>query len=331
MIKINGSDIVKVYKPNIIKGYPNLLKSANVELKSTNYAVGYYPYDVKPIIGKTYTLTLCYKCGERTSYIAASHYNRDLFDTTNFSSKTKTIESKSFTVLEHNIPVPTDMRFFNIPYLGDGQDGNYNDDTVIYWALLQEGDVGNQKEFIPANSEITDGIICPEFTNNLVENSDKFTFIGTGNGITASVNSDGEEVITVESGNENWALIRYSLDNRTEIENSFSEGDDFTISFTIKSSDNNGKIPDVYIKSGMGYYKQTGTISSEYSVISYSGKWKKDGDVQPHLGWSECVGTYIIKNWKIEKGNNPNPIWTPNVNEIMVPVKKIYKGSELVY
>ncbi|MDE6536060.1 MAG: hypothetical protein K2K82_08660 [Muribaculaceae bacterium] len=155
------------------------------------------------------------------------------------------------------------------------------------------------------------------YSNNLVVGSKLFQTPSVATGIIGTVNSSGELNVDCQSGNGNWFTNFWKSLNSTEIEDSFAEGDDFTISFTIKSSTANANTPTVYLKAGMGYYAMKGTISSEYSVIYYSGKWKKANGFKPHLGWGNCSGSYTIKSWKIEKGANSNPVWSPAASEMV--------------
>ena len=60
----------------------------------------------------------------------------------------------------------------------------------------------------------------------------------------------------------------------------------------------------------MGYYTMTGDISEDFSTIHYTGKWKKLNPIDIHLGWDSTVGVFIIKCWKLEKGNKATD-WTP--------------------
>lgn len=147
---------------------------------------------------------------------------------------------------------------------------------------------------------------------NVVKNSNIFRTGTFASGITGFVNSDGEYVVTASSGNSNWNSSWYASDALVGIEDSFLEGDTFTVSFLIKSYDANVTTPpDIYIKSGMGYYQLLGQVNKDYSIVYYTGTWKKANSVSPHIGWSGLIGTYYIKQWKIEKGSIVTP-WIPN-------------------
>lgn len=142
---------------------------------------------------------------------------------------------------------------------------------------------------------------------NFLTQSDKFN-VGVGaTGISGIVNSDGTLSITSTSDNGNWYTGWAKSYGVTET--NMNEGDIFTISFTMKSSNTTSK-PTIYIKSGMGYYSMQGTMSSNWSTIYYTGTWKKANGMSLHLGFYNVAGTIDIKNWKIEKGTKPTD-WTP--------------------
>ena len=147
---------------------------------------------------------------------------------------------------------------------------------------------------------------------NLLSQSDSFNKGGGSTGITSVLNSDGTLSVTASSGNGNWFTSwakSYGV-----VENNMSEGDIFTISFTMKSANTTLK-PSIYIKNGMGYYSMKGTMSSNWSTIYYTGTWKKANGMAVHLGFNGIVGTIDIKNWKIEKGNKPTE-WTAAPEDI---------------
>lgn len=145
---------------------------------------------------------------------------------------------------------------------------------------------------------------------NLILHSDKWTSSGSGaSGITPSRENDMLKIV-VASGNSNWH--RFYADN--VIEANLNDGDPFTFSIEIKSAD--GTVPpDIYFKSGMGYFKMTGSVSSEFSWVYYTGTWKKANDIVFHFGWSARVGTYYIRKIKLEKGNKATD-WSPAPEDV---------------
>lgn len=142
---------------------------------------------------------------------------------------------------------------------------------------------------------------------NLIRLSNSF-YAGSGSSnITSSINSDGYLQVVAQSGNGNW--FTNFLKSYEGIENSFKEGEKFTISFTVKSPNSTAK-PNIYIKSGMGYYPMIGDMSTEWSTIYYTGTWKKANSISMHLGFGRAIGTFIFKNIKLEKGNKATD-WSP--------------------
>lgn len=147
---------------------------------------------------------------------------------------------------------------------------------------------------------------------NLATKSNNFN-AGNGNtGITSVRNEDGSITVTAASGNGDWFTGFYA-GNYGQIENSMNEGDDFTISFEMKSEDST-RIPNIYVKEGMGYYPMIGNMSSVFSQVYYTGKWKKANNMLFHLGFNGLAGSFTIKNLKVEKGNKPTA-WSPAIED----------------
>ncbi|WP_238990589.1 glucosaminidase domain-containing protein [Streptococcus uberis] len=142
--------------------------------------------------------------------------------------------------------------------------------------------------------------------NYIAKSNRQFTDKGLkASGITVTV-TDG--ILHVESvaGNGNYLnfdwLGRYS-EYLTPAENKFNEGDDFTITFWCKRISGTGN-PNVYIKSGMGYYPLSGELNAtEFKPISYTGKWGKANVINLHLGFYNVVGVFEFEKFKLEKGN----------------------------
>ena len=155
---------------------------------------------------------------------------------------------------------------------------------------------------------------------NLVLNSDTFATGSGASGITPSTTSDGLHQVIAASGNSNWHASWATSTATSLLENAFAEGDPFTISFTIKSENaNKTNPPDIYVKSGMGYYSMQGSVGPNWSTVYYSGTWKDTNSISFHLGFSGRTGTYLFKNWKVEKGLKPTP-WCPNKNDELATI-----------
>ena len=134
---------------------------------------------------------------------------------------------------------------------------------------------------------------------NLVLTSDKLKVGGQASGISTSITSEGYYQVVATAGNSNYANNFMSASN--VLTNELQDGDKFTISFTMKSPNSTG-IPTIYLKPGMGYFEMLGTMSTEFSTIYYTGVWRTANNIVFHMGFSTLVGTFIIKNMKIEKG-----------------------------
>lgn len=164
---------------------------------------------------------------------------------------------------------------------------------------------------VASNEDVTNAVNGVEVGGrNLILNSDVWTSSGvTSTGVTASIEDGALKVVTT-SGNGYWH--HFQCDN--VIEENLNEGDAFTFSIEIKSEDGTNP-PAIYFKPGMGYYKFTGSVSSDYSWVHYTGVWKKTNPIQMHFGWSDTVGTYYIRKIKFEKGNKATD-WTPAPEDI---------------
>ncbi len=141
---------------------------------------------------------------------------------------------------------------------------------------------------------------------NFVRYSDTFRVGSVANAqrMVQTITEDGELQTVLQAGNGNWNANWWDSRNvMADIEKQFQEGDEFTVVLTIKKSSANdtGK-PKFYIKNGMGYYTLNGAVGTEYSELYYTGTWKKTNNINLHLGWADCVGTFTIKNFMIKKG-----------------------------
>lgn len=161
---------------------------------------------------------------------------------------------------------------------------------------------------------------------NLVKQSNQFRVGTHAAKITPSLLEDGTYQVIAESGNSNYTSSWWmTLDG---IENNFVEGEVFTVSFTIKSSDANTTTPPkIYLKERMGYFQMIGRVVESWSTVYYTGTWKKENSLAPHLGWYGLVGTYQISNWKLEKGSRPTP-WLPNSTDPLYTAMGYNDGIE---
>lgn len=128
-------------------GDVNLLKSSNIAQEQSNYQFGGYTYDVFPITGRDYTLTLCYTLGANNTAIQI--YSDDGYNYIGeYTTKgNAVIESKKVTFTAFNDR--HGMRFYQLP------NGTYG--SKVHWAVLTEGDIG-VTQWIPSSSERGVGI-----------------------------------------------------------------------------------------------------------------------------------------------------------------------------
>ena len=152
---------------------------------------------------------------------------------------------------------------------------------------------------------------------------DGMTPTAAGNGATGVVRSieDGVQKVVADNPNSNWCTFG---NHNTTL--ALTKGDTFTFSLMIRSPDSNKK-PTVYFQSGLGYYGMQGTMSSNWSIIYYTGTWSIDNlQTNIHLGFSSAPGTYYIKYFKLEKGNTVTP-WAPKEGEPLSNLKYIEDSS----
>ena len=227
---------------------------------------------------------------------------------------------------------------FKGPTGGQGVPGDPGDDgvTTYTWVKYADSDVGAGMADTPSGkryvglafnkttavesgtagdyswSPLYDNVVVGG-RNFLPTSKDFLTTGSTGSGITRTITEEGYHQTVSLAGNGNY-VNGFLQGGYGESEDYFSEGDDFTISFEMKSPDTI-QIPTIHLKPGMGYFQMSGTMSNIFSTISYSGKWKKLNGLSFHLGFSPVVGTIIMKSVKLEKGNVPTD-WTPAIEDI---------------
>lgn len=194
-------------------------------------------------------------------------------------------------------------------------DGTYKWTTPVYAGALTSANT-------TANNAVNKVNNLQVGSRNYIQDSDKFTSAGrAASGITSSI-VDGVWKIVTTSGSGNY--ISWSKPNT--IEANFSTGDVFTFSIEIKCDPGSTGIPSIYFKSGMGYYDMSGTVSTSYSTIYYTGTWKDTNDISFHLGWSGTVGTFYIRRMKFERGNKATD-WTPAPEDVDATINNIQVGG----
>ena len=128
-------------------GDVNLLKGANIETSNPSYRVAEYRYDVRPEIGKEYTLTLCYTLGANNWGIGA------FLDIG--SSKIAQFETRGERIIESKrVEIARILSGDGISFY-QFENGNYG--SIIHWAVLADSNVG-VTQWIPSASERGVGI-----------------------------------------------------------------------------------------------------------------------------------------------------------------------------
>lgn len=113
------------------------------------YLMATYPWSQHLIVGKTYILTVCYKCGAKTEKILGYNNPSGGSVTTEGDMTSKTEEIKSISITPFNEDSPTGFQFYKSP--------QNDDDSYIKWAVITDGNLG-VTSWIPAASEKNVGI-----------------------------------------------------------------------------------------------------------------------------------------------------------------------------
>ncbi|MFX1614906.1 phage tail protein, partial [Riemerella anatipestifer] len=191
-----------------------------------------------------------------------------------------------------------------------------------YIDLLQDGIEINAKVTFASNSPAIQQAVDAVSVGgrNLVRESNIFLNGISADGISSNITSEGYLRVISSISNNNWHTRWYSRTD--EIEEQMTEGEAFTITFWVKRLSGYGK-PTIYLKDGMGYFYLKGELNnSEFKPLSYTGTWKKAKSLHPHLGWAPANGEFIIKCWKIEKGNKATD-WTPAPEDVQAEINAV--------
>ncbi|MDY3510214.1 hypothetical protein PG585_04025, partial [Riemerella anatipestifer] len=191
-----------------------------------------------------------------------------------------------------------------------------------YIDLKQDGIEINAKVTFASNSPAIQQAVDAVSVGgrNLVRESNIFLNGISADGISSNITSEGYLRVISSISNNNWHTRWYSRTD--EIEEQMTEGEAFTITFWVKRLSGYGK-PTIYLKDGMGYFYLKGELNnSEFKPLSYTGTWKKAKSLHPHLGWAPANGEFIIKCWKIEKGNKATD-WTPAPEDVQAEINAV--------
>lgn len=124
----------------------NLLLDSNHTLSANPYQLGSYKYDVHLVKGKSYTLTVCYKCADSDDVVA---HNNPSFGYLAILPKSaeETIVSTKITPSQDDAEY---FYFYKTPQKETSQ-------TYVKWAVITEGDIG-VAAWIPSRTEAKTGI-----------------------------------------------------------------------------------------------------------------------------------------------------------------------------
>ncbi|AKQ40686.1 hypothetical protein AS87_10340 [Riemerella anatipestifer Yb2] len=192
---------------------------------------------------------------------------------------------------------------------------------------LDSGEIAGTIKFKSGNGYVEVGSAIQQAVDavsvggrNLVRESNIFLNGISADGIGSNITSEGYLRVISSISNNNWHTRWYSRTD--EIEEQMTEGEAFTITFWVKRLSGYGK-PTIYLKDGMGYFHLNGELNnSEFKPLSYIGTWKKAKSLRPHLGWASANGEFIIKCWKIEKGNKATD-WTPAPEDVQAEINAV--------
>ena len=127
----------------------NYLNEGYKQRSDGQYLMAIYPWSQHLIVGKTYTLTVCYKCGAKTERLYG--YNNPWFGpvTSEVAMTSKTEEVKSISITPSKEDNPTGFHFYKNP--------QNDDDSYIKWAVITDGNLG-VTSWIPSASEKNVGL-----------------------------------------------------------------------------------------------------------------------------------------------------------------------------
>lgn len=124
----------------------NLLFDSNHTLNANPYQLGVYKYDQHLVLGKTYTLTVRYKCADSNNILA---YNNPKYG--HIADLPKSAEETTYSIpITCTIEDAEYFEFYKLPY-------QETTETYVKWAVITEGNVG-VANWIPSATERKLGI-----------------------------------------------------------------------------------------------------------------------------------------------------------------------------
>lgn len=274
----------------------NLLAGSNRVLNGNPYQLGVYRYETHLVVGKSYTLTVCYKCADSSSILAYNNANGG--NVAEFpKSDNETIVSVKISPFNEDL---TYFEFYKLPQKETTQ-------TYVKWAVITEGDIG-VSNWIPSKSEMFSG------GSNLVLNSglcvDYYTVFGLSK---TYYELRGQDVVI--SFDYEYSNLVLGSNNRFGVETEVplsTGGVQYFGGFVYVDS----RSP----SNGKGRYFRVLKVSD--NVVDNGLK-----HIQAHVQVGS--GTVVkICNFQIEKGNTPTE-WKPAPEDILNDSKK-YTDTQIL-
>lgn len=274
----------------------NLLAESNRVLNGNPYQLGVYRYETHLVVGKSYTLTVCYKCADSSSILA--------YNNANGGYVAEFPKSDNETIVSVKIsPFNGDLTFFEFYKLPQKE----TTQTYVKWAVITEGDIG-VSNWIPSKSEMFSG------GSNLVLNSglcvDHYTEFGLSK---TYYELRGQDVVI--SFDYEYSNLVLGSNNRFGVETEVplsTGGVQYFGAFVYVDS----RSP----SNGKGRYSYALKVSD--NVVDNGLKL-----IQAHVQVGS--GTVVkICNFQIEKGNTPTE-WKPAPEDILNDSKK-YTDTQIL-
>lgn len=274
----------------------NLLLDSNHTLSANPYQLGAYKYDVHLVKGKSYTLTVCYKCADSDDVVAYNNPSLGYLAILPKSAE-ETIVSTKITPSQDDA---TYFYFYKTPQKETTQ-------TYVKWAVITEGDMG-VAQWIPSKSEMFSG------GSNLVLNSgvcvDNYASFGLSK---TYYELRGQDVVI--SFDYEYSNLVLGRNNRFGVETEVplsTGGVQYFGAFVYVDS----RSP----SSGKGRYSYAFKVSD--NVVDNGLK-----HIESHVQVGS--GTVVkICNFQIEKGNTPTE-WKPAPEDILNDSKK-YTDTQIL-
>lgn len=274
----------------------NLLAESNRVLNGNPYQLGVYRYETHLVVGKSYTLTVCYKCADSSSILAYNNANGG--NVAEFpKSDNETIVSVKISPFNEDL---TYFEFYKFPQKETTQ-------TYVNWAVITEGDIG-VSNWIPSKFEMFSG------GRNLVLNSGLCVDYYTEFGLSKTYYELRGQDVVISFDYEYSNLVlgsnnRFGVETEVPLSTGGVQYFGAFVYFDSRSPSN-----------GKGRYFRVLKVSDH--VVDNGLKL-----IQAHVQVGS--GTVVkICNFQIEKGNTPTE-WKPAPEDILNDSKK-YTDTQIL-